>query len=417
TKSKANEIFDLLAKFADYGFNKSHAAAYALVSYQTAWLKAGYPVEFLAASMQLDINNTDKLAIFHQEAGDRDIEIVPPSVQTSDAGFSVAEGKIFYALAAIKGVGEAAVRQIVEERKANGPYRDITDFFSRIDIRQVNRRTLESLISAGALDCFGHMREQLMAGLERLVGHASRTAQDRDSGQNDMFAGGGAAPVEAIKLPAATPWMPAEKLYREFQAIGFYLSSHPLDEYRQLLQKMRVQLYAEFEVSVRAGAVAGRLAGTVTARQERKTKTGKRMGIVSLSDPSGQYEAVIFEEGLARYRDLLEAGRSVILLAGADVRPEGVSVRIQSVESLEEQATKEASNLRIFLRDDKPVQHLTPLLKPLGRERGEGRVSFIVVESDGEREIEVELRDRFQVSPQIARAIKGIPGIVDVELV
>ena len=168
---------------------------------------------------------------------------------------------------------------------------------------------------------------------------------------------------------------------------------------------------------VRAGAVAGRLAGTVTGRQERKTKTGKRMGIVSLSDPSGQYEAVIFEEGLARYRDLLEAGRSVILLAGADVRPEGVSVRIQSVESLEEQATKEASNLRIFLRDDKPVQHLTPLLKPLGRERGEGRVSFIVVESDGEREIEVELRDRFQVSPQIARAIKGIPGIVDVELV
>ena len=417
TKSKANEIFDLLAKFADYGFNKSHAAAYALVSYQTAWLKAGYPVEFLAASMQLDINNTDKLAIFHQEAGDRDIEIVPPSVQASEAGFSVGEGKIFYALAAIKGVGEAAVRQIVEERKANGTFRDITDFFSRIDIRQVNRRTLESLISAGALDCFGHMREQLMAGLERLVGHASRTAQDRDSGQNDMFAGAGASQVEAITLPAATPWMPAEKLYREFQSIGFYLSSHPLDEYRQLLQKMRVQLYAEFEVSVRAGAVAGRLAGTVTGRQERKTKTGKRMGIVSLSDPSGQYEAVIFEEGLARYRDLLEAGRSVILLAGADVRPEGVSVRIQSVESLEEQATKEASNLRIFLRDDKPVQHLTPLLKPLGRERGEGRVSFIVVESDGEREIEVELRDRFQVSPQIARAIKGIPGIVDVELV
>ncbi|MEZ5871959.1 MAG: DNA polymerase III subunit alpha [Nitratireductor sp.] len=417
TKSKANEIFDLLAKFADYGFNKSHAAAYALVSYQTAWLKAGYPVEFLAASMQLDINNTDKLAIFHQEAGDRGIEIVPPSVQTSEAGFSVGEDKIYYALAAIKGVGEAAVRQIVAERKANGNYRDITDFFSRIDIRQVNRRTLESLITAGALDCFGHMREQLMAGLERLVGHASRTAQDRDSGQNDMFAASGGSPVEAITLPAATVWMPAEKLHREFQSIGFYLSSHPLDEYRQLLQKMRVQLFAEFEKSVRAGASAGRLAGTVTGRQERKTKTGKRMGIVQLSDPSGQYEAVIFEEGLSRFRDLLEAGRSVILLAGADVRPEGVSVRIQSVESLEEQATREASNLRIFLRDDKPVRHLTPLLKPNGRERGEGRVSFVVIEDEGAREIEVELRERFQVTPQIARAIKGIPGVMDVELV
>ncbi|MGI9400083.1 MAG: DNA polymerase III subunit alpha, partial [Rhizobiaceae bacterium] len=262
SKSKSNEIFDLLAKFADYGFNKSHAAAYALVSYQTAYVKAAYPVEFLAASMELDITNTDKLAVFRMEAENLGIEVVPPSVQTSKVGFSVAEGKIFYALAAIKGVGEGAVRQIVQDRESNGPFADLTDFFSRIDIRHANKRTLENLIAAGALDCFGARREQLMAGLDRLTGHASRTAQDRDSGQDDMFSGGGSVP--AIVLPEAETWSPAERLNREFQAIGFYLSAHPLDEYRELMERMRVQRFSEFETSVRGGASAGRLAGTVT---------------------------------------------------------------------------------------------------------------------------------------------------------
>lgn len=413
-KGKADEIFDLLAKFADYGFNKSHAAAYAAVSYQTAWLKANHPVEFIAASMQLDLSNTDKLSIFRQDAVSAGIEIVPPSVQTSDAGFSVREGRVYYALAAIKGVGEGAVAQIVAEREANGPYRDLTDFFSRIDIRQANKRTLENLICAGALDCFGHSRESLMNGLDRLTGHASRTAQDRVSGQNDMFAAGGHS---AIELPPAKAWIPAEKLHREFQAIGFYLSAHPLDEYRPVMEKLRVQLYADFEKSVRAGATAGRLAGTVTGRQERKTRTGKRMGIVQISDPSGQYEAVIFEEGLAQYRDLLEPGQSIVILAGADVRPEGVSVRIQTAESLEAQANRETRNLRIYLRDEAALRHVAPMLARDPRDRAEGRISFVVLRDAGAQEVEIELRERFAVTSQIARAIKAVPGIVEVEMV
>lgn len=415
SKSKSNEIFDLLAKFADYGFNKSHAAAYALVSYQTAYVKSAYPVEFLAASMELDIGNTDKLSIFRLEAGNLGIEVVSPSVQTSQAGFSIADGKIFYALAAIKGVGEGAVRQIVEDRQSNGPFADLTDFFTRIDIRNANKRTLENLIAAGALDCFGARREQLMAGLDRLVGHASRTAQDRDSGQNDMFSGGGSIP--AIVLPDAETWPPAERLNREFQAIGFYLSAHPLDEYRELMERMRVQRFAEFETSVRGGATAGRLAGTVTSRQERRTRTGKRMGIVQFSDPSGQFEAVIFEEGLAQYRDLLESGCSVVILAGADMRPEGIGIRIQSVDSLEEHASRERRNLRIFLRDQEPVTHLTPLLKPIQANRDDGRVSLVVVKDNGACEIEVELKQRFEVNSKIKSAIKSVPGILDVELV
>jgi len=209
-KGEANMIFDLLAKFANYGFNKSHAAAYALVSYQTAYLKANYPVEFLAGSMQLDLGNTDKLGVFYQEARSQDITVVPPSVQTSKVGFSVNDGKIFYALAAIKGVGEGAVEQIVREREENGEYLSIEDFFSRIDIKQVNKRTLENLICAGAFDCFSYPRERMLAGLERLVAHASRTAQDRESGQNDMFGAALGGGNEKIDLPLCEAWSAGE---------------------------------------------------------------------------------------------------------------------------------------------------------------------------------------------------------------
>ena len=412
-QSKAHEIFDLLAKFADYGFNKSHAAAYALVSWQTAWMKANHPVEFLAASMQLDINNTDKLAVFRQEAFSLGIEVVLPSVQSSQVGFSVVDGKIYYALAAIKGVGEGAVAQIVSARQADGVFADLTDFFTRIDTRHANKRTLENLIAAGAFDSFGHSREQLTGGLERMTGHASRTQQDKASGQNDMFAGGGNS--GRILPPIAKEWAASERLQREFAAIGFYLSAHPLDEYRAVMDKLRVQLYADFERAVRAGASAGRLVGTVTSRLERKTRLGKRMGIVQISDPSGQYEAVIFEEGLAQYRDLLEAGQSVVILVGAEMRPEGVSVRIHSVESLEKQAGREINNLRIYVRDDTPMRHVAPMLFGSAKERGEGRISIVVVKDSGE--VEVELRERFAINHQIARALKALPGVLDVEVV
>lgn len=417
SKSKANEIFDLLAKFADYGFNKSHAAAYALVSYQTAYMRAKYPVEFLAASMQLDIGNTDKLSIFRQDAKTHGIEIVPPSVKTSQAGFSVKDEKIFYALAAIKGVGEAAVQHLVEERESNGQFASLEDLFSRINVRLVNKRTIENLICAGALDCFGLPREQLLAGLERLAGHASRITADRESGQNDMF-GGSAGGELKIELPQVTPWQASEKLQREFSSMGFYLSAHPLDEYSGLLEKMRVQMFAEFETSVRNGATAGRLGGAIISKQERKTRTGKSMGIITVSDPSGQYEAVIFEESLMRHRDLLEAGNSVIMLVQAEMREDGVSIRIQSVEALEDQAKRESQNLRIYMRDEVPVTGISQMLNgTMKPPRGESRVSMIVIQDNGAMEVEMMLRERFKMTPQVASAFKSVPGVLDVELV
>ncbi|MHB0954277.1 MAG: DNA polymerase III subunit alpha, partial [Allorhizobium sp.] len=412
SKPQAENIFELLAKFANYGFNKSHAAAYAIVSYQTAYMKAHYPVEFLAASMTLDMANTEKLNDFRQDAGRLGIEIVPPSVQTSFRHFQTGDNCIYYALAAIKGVGESAVEHIVGVR-GDRPFADIEDFCVRIDPKQVNRRVFESLICAGAFDCFGHDRAELIGGLDRIIGYAQRAQENAVSGQSDMFGAGAASGPERIAYPSYTPWLASEKLHREFQVLGFYLSAHPLDTYRSLLEKMRVQNFADFSAAVKQGATAGRLAGTVIARQERKTRTGNKMGIVTFSDSSGQFEAILFSEGLNQYRDLLEAGKSLVVTVVAEERPEGIGLRIQTAQSLEEKSLQMQKALRVYVRDSGPLKAVAAHLNT----RGDGLVSFIVIKEDGKREIEVELTEKYRISPEIAAALRSAPGIIDVELV
>jgi DNA polymerase III subunit alpha len=412
SEPQANFIFDLLAKFADYGFNKSHAAAYAIVSYQTAYLKAHYPVEFLAASMTLDLSNTDKLADFRQDAMRLGIEVVPPSVATSHRDFEVDGNRIFYSLAAIKGVGDAAVEHIVARRNER-KFRSLEDFCERIDPRIVGKRVLESLIAAGALDCFGHDRAAMFAGIERMTGLAARAQDDAALGQADIFGAVFGAEPQKLHLPAAEPWLPAERLQREFLAVGFYLSSHPLEEYAGALQKLRVQGFSEFAAAVRKGATAGRLAGTVTSAKERKTKTGNKMCVVQLSDRTGQYEAVLFSEALAQYREFLVEGRSIVLTVAAEDRPEGVNLRVQTVQSLDAEAGRLPASLRIYLRDAKPLGHLTAHLA----QRGEGQVSIVVLKDGAQGEVEIELPNRYRVEPRLASALRAVPGVVEVELV
>ena len=409
--AQASHIFDVLAKFADYGFNKSHAAAYALVSYQTAWLKANYPVEFLAALMTLDMGNTDKLRDFYREGKREEIEIVAPSVNTSDVEFAVRDGKIFYALAAIKGVGAQAVSHIVDIRYTDGPFESLINFFSRVDPKQFNRKMVENLIHAGAFGCFGHTREQLIGGLDRLIGHATRVADNQAIGMTDMF--GGDTGETAIALPEVAPWMSSEKLLREFQAVGFYLSAHPLDEYKQTLEKMRVQNWADFQVAVKKGASVGNLAGTVTSLQQRKTRTGNRMGILQISDPTGQYEAVLFSESLEQNKEQLVVGNAIVLNVAAEDKPEGISLRINSVKNLATEAARKQFRLNIFVRDDKPLQSIS---QQIGK-RGEGQVSLIVLNPEEKQEVEIGIPGKRLISPAIAGAIKGIPGVVDVELI
>jgi DNA polymerase-3 subunit alpha len=408
-RAHADAIFDLLERFAEYGFNKSHAAAYALVAYQTAYLKANYPVEFMAASMTLDMGNTDKLSEFRAEAERLDIKVEPPSVNRSGAAFEVEGNTIYYALAALKGVGRQAVDTIVEAR-GDKPFGDLTDFARRINPRAVNKRVLESLAASGAFDTIEPSRARAHAAVDAMMSTAQRTHEAVSVGQNDMF--GGAANRETIAIPAVEPWLASDKLQREYDAIGFFLSGHPLDEYSALLQKLKVQSWTEFSRSVKSGASAGRVAATVVSRTERRTKTGNKMGIFGLSDPSGHYEAIVFAEGLQLFRDILEPGAPVLLFLSAEAQGDEIRARIQSAEPLDQAASKLQKGLRVFLRDQAPIE---PVAKRLDS-KGDGEISM-VLQLGGGAEVEVRLPGRFKVSPQIAGAIKAVPGVLDVQLI
>ncbi|MGQ3675743.1 DNA polymerase III subunit alpha [Xanthobacter sp. TB0139] len=408
-KAMADQIFDVLAKFADYGFNKSHAAAYALVAYQTAWLKANYPTEFLAASMTMDMGNTDKLAEFRQESQRLGITVVPPNINRSFREFAVENGEIIYAMAAIKGVGGAAVEALVEAR--NGmPFRDLSDFAARVPVKMVNKRVLENLTAAGCFDVLEKNRARAFAAIESVMAEAHRMEADAALGQNDMFGSGPAA--ASLHVPDVSPWLPAERLKKEYDAVGFFLTGHPLDDYADALKKMRVQTFADLSRAVRAGAAAGRLAATVVSRQERRTKSGSRMGIVGLSDPSGHFEAVIFSEGLAHYRDLLEPGTPLLMMVGAALNGEDVRLTIQTCEKLDEATARHHKALRIFLNSPAPLESIA---KRLESARGDGEVSLVLLMDDGKAEVEIRLGGHYPVSPQIAGALKAIPGVVSVE--
>jgi DNA polymerase-3 subunit alpha len=419
-RARADAIFDVLERFAEYGFNKSHAAAYALVAYQTAYMKANHPVEFLAASMTLAMHNTDKLAEFRAEAGRLGIRIEPPSINRSGVDFQVEGDLIHYALAALKGVGAQAVEAIVEAR-GDRPFRDLADFATRVSPRAVNKRVLESLAAAGAFDALEPNRARAHAAVDTVLAAAQRAHAAVAMGQDELF--GGPASHD-LPLPTAEPWLPAERLKREYDAIGFFLSGHPLDDYAALLTALRVQSWAEFSKSVKGGATAGRVAASVVARMERRTKTGNKMGIIGLSDPSGHYEAILFAEGLAQYRDVLEPGAAVLLFLSAEAQGDEVRARIQSAEPLDQATAKLPKSLRVFLRGEAPIEGVSRRLEPIQlarsspppRERVDGEVSMVLL-LDPATEVEVKLPGRFKVSPQIAGAIKAVPGVVEVQLV
>ncbi|HXT08170.1 MAG TPA: OB-fold nucleic acid binding domain-containing protein, partial [Roseiarcus sp.] len=408
-KAKADEIFELLAKFADYGFNKSHAAAYALISYWTAWYKANHAAEFLAASMTLDKGNTDKLAEFRADARRLEIRVAAPSVNRSGADFDVrydAEGPtILYALGAIKGVGTAQAQAVAA--RVGGPYKSLADFARRVDPKQVNKKALECLAAAGAFDDIEPERAVAFASVEPMLGLANRRAEERQSHQAALF---GDAPETQIQVKA-TPWPVSERLQREFDAIGFFLSGHPLEAHEAVIKRLGAIRWAEFCARVRSGETTHRLAANVLDKFERRTKAGKKMGIVQLSDPSGQYEVVMFEESLLEYRDLLEKGADVIVTLNARVEGEEVRAAIHRVEKLADAAARSHKGLKVFVRDETPLPSIAERLKA----RGDGQIKLVVILGPGEEEVEIELPGRFAVTGALAGALKAVAGVVQVE--
>lgn len=412
TPEAANTIFDLLAKFADYGFNKSHAAAYALIAYQTAYLKANHPVEFLAASMTFDKANTDKLAEFRNEARRLGIEVLPPSINRSAVDFEVTPDQpaaIVYALSAIKGAGEGQVASLVRSRGTR-PFASLADVALRLDIREVNKKVLESLAAAGAFDGLEPDRARVVAGLEPMVAMAAHAEEERRAGQSALF--GTLDVASAFRVSATTPWTAAERLRREFDAVGFFLSGHPLDAYEAILKRLRVRRWAEFARAVKDGESSARLAVSVLDRSERRTRSGSKIGIVTLSDPTGQFEAIMFQETLNHHRDLFEKGAAVLITVLASADGDEVRVRIVQAESLDAAAHRTQRGLRIHVRDAIPLPAIASRLD----RRGDAKVS-IVIEAEGDGPIEVELPGRFGLGPGTAGALRATAGVLAVEAV
>jgi DNA polymerase III subunit alpha len=411
----AEHIFEQVAKFAGYGFNKSHAATYALVAYQTAYLKANHPVEFMAALMSLEIGDTDKLNLFREECSRLGIRILPPDINRSNDAFAVEEARsgnaIRYALAAVKGVGASAMRQLVEERRAHGPFADLFDFAGRLDPKSFNRRQFEGLVKAGAFDALNRNRAQTFAAIDLLLRHASAAANDRASQQESLF-GAGAAASHRPPLPAVANWQPVERLQHEFDAIGFYLSSHPLDVYQKSLARLGIVRFADLPARLAAGGPTRfRLAGVPMARRERNSVRGSRFAFLQLSDTSGVYEVVVFAEPLAQSRELLDAG--VPLVVTVEVRADDDSLRLsaQRFERLDKLAHEAAAGLRIVLGEERA---LSPLRELMAREGGgKGRVS-IVVPVEPAREVEIALPGGFKIGPQVLNAVRAVPGVLEV---
>ena len=417
SEANAVQIFEQVEKFAGYGFNKSHAAAYALVAYQTAWLKTNYPVEFFAASMTLDLGNTDKLNIFKQELDRLKIKLLPPDINRSRAAFAVEEqpdgtSAIRYALAAIKNVGRGAMEDLVAKRAEAGRFKDIFDFTGRLDAQMVNKRQLENLVCAGAMDGIAPNRRQAFDAIELILRHAHSAANDRDSPQENLFGGIDTGP-KRFSLPVVEDWPVMERLRHEFEAIGFYLSAHPLDAYSASLRRLDAVKFGDLQ-----GWLTGRpntrakMAGVVVSKQERTSARGNRFAFVQLSDASGIFETMVFSDLLGTSRELLVPGTMVFLTA--DVRTEGDLMRLtaQSFRPLDEAVAGAAAGLRIFLREPEALDGIKTIIQRDGR--GKGKVS-LVLELDRAREVEVTLPGTWMISAGTRQAIKSLPRVVDVQ--
>jgi DNA polymerase III subunit alpha len=430
--SRATYIFELVQKFAGYGFNKSHAAAYAVIAYQTAYLKANYRLEFLAASMTYELSNTDRLNLFRQELSRLGVALLPPDVNRSEVGFSVeyggsspggaaalnlvlqsgapsAPGAIRYALAAVKTVGAAAISAVVAERKERGAFKSLADFASRLGPGQLNKRMLENLAKAGAFDALEPDRAKAHASVDAMLGTAG--ARGREQGQAALFGEADLAP--SLPTIKCEPWPAMERLAREFEAIGFYLSAHPLDAYAKALNRIGVVGYADAVRNLGPAAQRIRLAGTVIRRQERTSAKGNRYAFVQCSDPSGMFEVTVFSEQLAGGRELLDAGRSLVMQIDARLEGEQIRLTAQTIEALDAAVGRAAQGARVVIADAAALAPLRAVLSKAGK--GNGLVKLGLRLNDLEEEAEFRVPGGYAIAPTVYTALNAIPGVLEVQ--
>lgn len=410
----AETVFDKMAKFAEYGFNKSHAAAYAYIAYQTAYLKAHYPVEFMAATMTLDKTNTDKLEFFKNDLQQMGINVLQPDINLSNVDFTVEDGLVRYALSAVKNVGEAGMISLVSERQKNGPFKSIEDFFKRVDSTALNKRYVENLIKSGAFDSLDRDRAKLFGNIEKLLGVATQETQMRHSAQISLFSD--ATPVSVLKLDPVPGWSQIEKLTFEAEALGFYLSAHPLDSYASVLERLRVVSSEDVVGLVKlSGAQRVQMAGIVSSVRERISQKGTKYAFVSVTDKTGAYEMFCFSECLISSREKLNSGQPLLFNLTADKKPDEEALRmtLQSVDYLSEIVSKTASTLIIVIETKEPVSKIREILSA----DGSGRSRAFVIVQTPDYEVEIPLGEQYALLPETMEALGRLSDIIELKQV
>jgi DNA polymerase-3 subunit alpha len=363
--------------------------------------------------MSLDIANTDKLSVFYQDAKRFGVKIRPPCVNRSSADFEVEGGEVLYALGGVRNVGLQAMEHVAQVRREGGPFTDVFDFVERVDPRQVNKRTFETLARAGAFDAIHPDRAQLVAAADVLIAYGQSVAQDRASAQASLF-GGDQAEAARPRLPRVEPWNPVQRLDEELAAMGFYLSGHPLDDMVEALRRRRTDLLTDAVAKAVAGAEALRMAGVVRRKQEKPGRTGEKFAFVTFSDPTGEFEVLFPPESLRRCRDLLEPGRAVAITVRAKATDGEVRFFGDSVEPVEKAVENVTGGLRVHVAPrSAEIEALKKRLEMVSSGRG-GEV-VLVANLDGAREVEVKLPGRFKLDGATRGALKTAPGVVFVE--
>ena len=372
-KDVANFVFTKIEPFAQYGFNKSHAAAYALIAYQTAYLKTYHKEDFIAATMSTELTNTSKLREFVEELKRLDIEIIRPSINKSFAEFKAIDGKLFYGLGAIKSVGFEAISNIIIEREKNGKYITFFDFINRVDAKDVNKLQLEGLVKAGVFDEFDKDRNKILNSIPKIIQQIKNINDDKDNHQSSLFEGQDSSHKEFVFLPAE-PWKQKELLTEEFKALGFYLSDHPLNEYEEAFSQLKIIPYNQFYNNDKN---EGLVAGTIMSIQEKKSAKGTPYGIVKFSDKKGEFELFLFAEILVSSRDKLKESESFVLTLQKDKiigDTQKKRINVRKILSIDEAMNKPYSKVTIELKSNYNLKEIHELLAA----SGETEVNLII---------------------------------------
>ena len=406
-EKKADYIFEQVAVFAGYGFNKSHAAAYALIAYQTAYLKTHFPEFFITASMSLEKDNTDKLSVFVNDAKKMGIKILPPDINKSKMDFDVEENDIRYGLGAIKNTSQKDMIQINDEVHQNGNFKDLYDFAQRLDTSVLSKKNLEFLAYSGTFDAIENNRNKVYQSIN-ILSSISNAAMEKNSNNQDYLFDDEFENFSHIPLPEVDNWTNSESLEKEFTAIGFYLSGHPLNEYEQIIKDKKIKYYSD----INSSETKYKIAGTISYVKERKSQRGRNFAFVGLTDENNQFEITLFSDILFKVRNFLIPGLSII--AEVETQRNDNNLRLLTIDlfPLEELMKKNINVLKVYVNNPETILKIRDRVE----DKGNSKILVqILMNGEDKYQTELKLGNNFIVNPSIKASIKEIEGVLKIE--